>query len=258
MEANHLCTSRSAVCTWLHCAHGAFRPGAPSTYSQGAQEYVNCIWQGGHFFTNSGVMSEKLNCLVQEYTQVRGNVCMVSCGLRISLGISWNLSFTEKFLNFFPCVLLGAPYSLNDIFVAFFCETHRGLDGHVFRAFVLPVGKLWTKFNPSRMTLVIARDKFCRSRRLSWLLLSSRLTERFLKSLCFERTDFTSLLNNWKDSLPWVWGILSQAPGSYIQSYMYHPVIKSRARACLFNSPTGCSFRKMLSGLIIMKLTYYS
>lgn len=178
-ETNHLCTSRSAVCTWLHCAHGAFRPGPPSTCSQGAQEYVNCLWQGGHFFTDSGVMSEKLNCLVQEYTQVRGNVCMVSCGLRIGLGISWNLSFTEKFLDFFPCVLLGAPYSLNDIFVAFFCETHRGLDGHVFRAFVLPVGSLWTEFNPSRMTLVIARDKFCHSRRLSWLLLSSRLTERF-------------------------------------------------------------------------------
>lgn len=179
MEKKNLCKNRSAACIWLHCAQGVFRPGPPYTYSQGAQEYVNCLWQGGHFSSNSGIMSEKLNCLFQEYTQVRGIVCMISCGLRNGLGISWNLSFTEMFLDFFPCILLGAPYSLDNIFVAFFCETHRGLDGRVFRAFLLPVGRLWTEFNPRRMTSVITHDKFCRSIRLSWLLLSSRFTKRF-------------------------------------------------------------------------------
>lgn len=93
-------------------------------------------------------------------------------------------------MDFFPCILLGAPYSLNNIFVAFFCEIHRGLDGQVFRAFVLPVECLWTEFNPRRMTLVITRDKFCRSIRLSGCLLSNKSTEPF-SSLCNLNAQFS-------------------------------------------------------------------
>lgn len=183
MQEQECCWHLASLCT--RCF--PFRPSS-HLLTRGTK-VCQLLMTTGHFSSNSGVMSEKLNCLVQDYTQVRGSVCLVSCGLRNGLGISWNLSFTEKFLDFFPCILLGAPYSLNNIFVAFFCETHRGLDGHVF-TFVLPIESLWTEFNPRRMTLVIACDKFCRSMRLSWRLLSSRFTECF-SSLCTVNAQFS-------------------------------------------------------------------